>query len=95
MLTKKNKRMENLRENIKQRVISLIDEWSIKEEVNEDDDLYNDLGFDDLDFMEFVIESEKEFGIHLLDEEIYDINTLKEFIDLILKCLKNECIIII
>lgn len=87
MLTKKNKRMENLRENIKQRVISLIDEWSIKEEVNEDDDLYNDLGFDDLDFMEFVIESEKEFGIHLLDEEIYDINTLKEFIDLILKCL--------
>lgn len=87
MLTKKIKRMENLRENIKQRVISLIDEWSIKEEVNEDDDLYNDLGFDDLDFMEFVIESEKEFGIHLLDEEIYDINTLKEFIDLILKCL--------
>lgn len=87
MLTKKIKRMENLRENIKQRVISLIDEWSIKEEVNEDDDLYNDLGFDDLDFMGFVIESEKEFGIHLLDEEIYDINTLKEFIDLILKCL--------
>lgn len=87
MLTKKIKRMENLREDIKQRVISLIDEWSIKEEVNEDDDLYNDLGFDDLDFMEFVIESEKEFGIHLLDEEIYDINTLKEFIDLILKCL--------
>lgn len=87
MLTKKIKRMENLRENIKQRVISLIDEWSIKEEVNEDDDLYNDLGFDDLDFMGFVIESEKEFGIHLPDEEIYDINTLKEFIDLILKCL--------
>lgn len=87
MLTKKIKRMENLREDIKQRVISLIDEWSIKEEVNEDDDLYNDLGFDNLDFMEFVIESEKEFGIHLLDEEIYDINTLKEFIDLILKCL--------
>lgn len=87
MLTKKIKRMENLRENIKQRVISLIDEWSIKEEVNEDDDLYNDLGFDDLDFIGFVIESEKEFGIHLLDEEIYDINTLKEFIDLILKCL--------
>lgn len=87
MFIKKIKRMENLRENIKQRVISLIDEWSIKEEVNEDDDLYNDLGFDDLDFMEFVIESEKEFGIHLLDEEIYDINTPKEFIDLILKCL--------
>lgn len=87
MLTKKIKRMENLREDIKQRVISLIDEWSIKEEVNEDDDLYNDLGFDNLDFMEFVIESEKEFGIHLLDEEIYDINTLKEFIDLILECL--------
>lgn len=85
MLTKKIKRMENLRENIKQRVISLIDEWSIKEEVNEDDDLYNDLGFDDLDFMEFVIESEKEFGIYLPDEEIYDIDTPKEFIDLIFK----------
>lgn len=85
MLTKKIKRMENLREDIKQRVISLIDEWSIKEEVNEDDDLYNDLGFDDLDFMEFVIDLEKEFGIYLPDEEIYDINTPKEFIDLIFK----------
>lgn len=77
--------MESLREDIKQRVISLIDEWSIKEEVNEDDDLYYDLGFDDLDFMEFVIESEKEFGIRLFDEELYGINTLKEFIDLIFK----------
>lgn len=85
MLTKKIKRMENLRENIKQRVISLIDEWSIKEEVNEDDDLYNDLGFDDLDFIEFVIDLEKEFGIYLPDEEIYDIDTPKEFIDLIFK----------
>lgn len=85
MLTKKIKRMENLRENIKQRVISLIDEWSIKEEVNEDDDLYNDLGFDDLDFIKFVIDLEKEFGIYLPDEEIYDIDTPKEFIDLIFK----------
>lgn len=85
MLTKKIKRMENLRENIKQRVISLIDEWSIKEEVNEDDDLYNDLGFNDLDFIEFVINLEKEFGIYLPDEEIYDIDTPKEFIDLIFK----------
>jgi len=85
MLTKKIKRMENLRENIKQRVISLIDEWSIKEEVNEDDDLYNDLGFDDLDFIGFVIDLEKEFGIYLPDEEIYDIDTPKEFIDLIFK----------
>lgn len=54
--------MENLREDIKQRVISLIDEWPIKEEVNEDDDLYNDLGFDDLDFMEFVIGLEKSLA---------------------------------
>lgn len=89
MLTKKIKRMENLREDIKQRVISLIDEWSIKEEVNEDDDLYNDLGFDNLDFIEFVMGLEKEFGIYLPDEEIYDIDTPKEFIDLIFKELEE------
>jgi len=89
MFTKKIKRMENLREDIKQRVISLIDEWSIKEDVNEDDDLYNDLGFDDLDFMGFVIGLEKEFGMYLPDEEIYDINTPKEFIDLIFKELEK------
>lgn len=68
MFIKHIKEVEEMREDIKQRVIYLIDEWSIKEEVNEDDDLYNDLGFDDLDFMEFVIELEKEFGIYLPDE---------------------------
>ena len=89
MFIKHIKEVEEMRAHIKQRVIYLIDEWSIKEEVNEDDDLYNDLGFDDLDFMEFVIELEKEFGIYLPDEGIYDMNTPKEFIDFIFKELEE------
>lgn len=89
MFIKHIKEVEEMREDIKQRVIYLIDEWLIKEEINEDDDLYNDLGFDDLDFMKFVIELEKEFGIYLPDEEIYDMNTPKEFIDFIFKKLEE------
>ena len=39
--------------------------------------------------MEFVIELEKEFGIYLPDEGIYDMNTPKEFIDFIFKELEE------
>lgn len=65
MFIKHIKEVEEMREDIKQRVIYLIDEWSIKEEVNEDDDLYNDLGIDNIIFRETMDYDEKSMSNHI------------------------------
>lgn len=42
-----------------------------------------DIGFDILDFIGLIIEVEKEFGIHITDEEHKDIITPEDLINLV------------
>ncbi|WP_304977202.1 acyl carrier protein [Parabacteroides goldsteinii] len=42
-----------------------------------------DIGFDSLDFIGFIIEVEKEFGVHITDEEREDIKTPEDLINLV------------
>lgn len=41
------------------------------------------MGFDSLDYIEFVMDIEKEFGIHISDEELDGPDTPRKFIDLV------------
>ncbi|MFD2555072.1 acyl carrier protein [Sphingobacterium tabacisoli] len=54
-----------------------IDESAIKGESN----LFDDLGFDELDFIEFIIFLEKEFDIEISDELAEEIRTIQNAID--------------
>ena len=86
MFIKHIKEMEEMREDIEQRVLSLIEDASwFEKEIHLDDNIFIEIGFDDLDYMELIIELEKEFGIQLPDEEIYDVVTPRDIINLILE----------
>lgn len=83
MFIKYIKKMEEVRQDIEQRIISLINEkyWIIED--YEIDSNIHDIGFDDLDYIEFVMDVEKEFGIYISDEELHGLNTPRKFIDLV------------
>lgn len=52
-----------------------------KEEIREEDDLYNDLGFDSLDTVELTMDMEKELGVSI-DEDYPDKwRTVKDVLD--------------
>ena len=46
-------------------------------------DIQKDLGLDSLDFIELIVEVEKEYGIQIYDEEIQGLRTLGDFIQVI------------
>lgn len=55
------------------------------DEVKLESDIHTDLGFDDLDLVEFVIALEKEFTIHIPDRDLDEIGTdIKSFVDYLL-----------
>ena len=55
------------------------------DDVKEDSKFVDDLGADSLDVVQMLIAMEKEFGITFDDDEIADIKTVKDAIDLIEK----------
>lgn len=55
------------------------------DDVKEDSRFVDDLGADSLDVVQMLIAMEKEFGITFDDDEIADIKTVKDAIDLIEK----------
>lgn len=83
MFIKYIEKMEEVKQDIEQRIISLINEryWII-EDCEIDSNIY-DMAFDDLDYIEFVMDIEKEFGIYISDEELDGIDTPRKFIDLV------------
>jgi phosphopantetheine attachment domain protein len=83
MFIKYIEKMEEVKQDIEQRIISLINEryWII-EDCEIDSNIYN-MGFDDLDYIEFVMDIEKEFGIYISDEELDGLDTPRKFIDLV------------
>lgn len=65
-----------------------------KEEIREEDDLYNDLGYDSLDTVELTMDMEKEFGVQIDEEYTEKWKTVKDVLDtikfLMLKKLEGE-----
>lgn len=83
MFIKYIEKMEEVKQDIEQRIISLINKryWII-EDYEIDSNIYN-MGFDYLDYIEFVMDIEKEFGIYISDEELDGLDTPRKFIDLV------------
>ena len=62
----------------------LVDMMGAKERsIDEEDKIEADLGYDSLDIVELIMDFEKEFNIQIADDEIEDIKTVKQVIDLI------------
>jgi acyl carrier protein len=63
-----------------------IDEDQITEESN----LKDDLGIDSLASMQLILDMEKQFNIHVEDEEVMDIETVADVVALLEKKTKGE-----
>ena len=74
------------RENIKKTIEEiLIDRKWIRPtmHVNEQDDYRVDIGMDSLDFVEVIMDLEKEYGISISDEQVEKLTTIGRTIDYI------------
>ena len=78
------------REEIKKEVIEIADRltYRAKNDIFEEHFFNQDLGFDSLDEVEFIIDAEKKFGIDIPDEAVENVKTVKDAIDVLEKLLK-------
>lgn len=69
---------------IESTVLSMIDRFT---RVSSDDlnTIIDDLGFDSLDYVELLIELEKEFNIHINDAEFVELKTINDVINIVKK----------
>lgn len=75
------------REKIKEKIVGIIEDLGVGVEVTEESSLANDLGFDSLDVVELTINVEKEFKIDISDDEVSEVETVKDVIDVVEKLL--------
>lgn len=75
------------REKIKEKIVGIIEDLGVGAEVTEESSLANDLGFDSLDVVELTINVEKEFRIDISDDEVSEVETVKDMIDVVEKLL--------
>jgi acyl carrier protein len=54
-----------------------------KDTVKVESDVFDDLGADSLDSIELILELEKNFDIEVTDDEIDNIRTVQDIIDLV------------
>ena len=71
------------REEIKKKLIPLIERITWENEIKEESQFNYDLGFDSLDAVDLIIDTEREFGISIPDEQAEKVKTVKDAIDLI------------
>jgi acyl carrier protein len=74
------------KEEIKIKVIALLHQQGVStgEHIFTDDlHLVDDLGLDSLDTIELVMEVEKEFGIKVPDDKVYDFKTFGDLLNAI------------
>lgn len=78
------------REEIKKEVIDIADRltYRAKNDILEEHSFNQDLGFDSLDEVEFILDAEKKFGIDIPDEAVENVKTVKDAIDVLEKLLK-------
>lgn len=71
------------REEIKKKLIPLIERITWENDIKEESQFNYDLGFDSLDAVDLIIDTEREFGISIPDEQAEKVKTVKDAIDLI------------
>ena len=71
------------REEIKKKFYPLIERISWEEDIKEEHQFNYDLGFDSLDAVDLIIDTERTFGISIPDERAEKVKTVKDAIDLI------------
>ena len=59
-----------------------------KEKITLESRLFEDIGADELDTVEFIISSEEEFGIAIPEEDTEGLKTIGEWVDYFAKRLK-------
>ncbi len=70
---------------IKKTIVLVMNDQSLQETITEETDLINDIGFDSLQLVDFLLEIEKEFGIDINLEslEIDQVRSVRNFIQFI------------
>ena len=71
------------REEIKKKLIPLIERITWENDIKEESQFNYDLGFNSLDAVDLIIDTEREFGISIPDEQAEKVKTVKDAIDLI------------
>lgn len=71
------------REEIKKKLIPLIERITWENNIKDESQFNYDLGFDSLDAVDLIIDTEREFGISIPDEQAEKVKTVKDAIDLI------------
>ena len=71
------------REEIKKKLIPLIERITWENDIKEESQFNYDLGFDSLDAVDLIIDTEREFNISIPDEQAEKVKTVKDAIDLI------------
>jgi|ERR1035437_1457489 acyl carrier protein len=89
----KSYQKEVARQEIDRKVKSILSEHQDLniEDVTDDSDIINDLGADNFDEIEIIMEMEKDFDIKIEDDECFrkDILTVKNLVDMIFKMKNN------
>ena len=71
------------REEIKKKLIPLIERITWENDIKDESQFNYDLGFDSLDAVDLIIDTEREFGISIPAERAEKVQTVKDAIDLI------------
>ena len=71
------------REEIKKKLIPLIERITWENDIKDESQFNYDLGFDSLDAVDLIIDTEREFNISIPDEQAEKVKTVKDAIDLI------------
>ena len=76
------------------RIVKVMEELSIKEEIKPNSNLEDDLSLDSLDMVELMLALEGEFGNSISDEEAQKMETVQDIMDYIdgriKECSKNS-----
>lgn len=72
------------REEILQKVIELAFSINLDDDITEFTNLENDLDWDDLDKLEFIIDLENEFDMNISDDIFHKLITIENFVDCII-----------
>lgn len=76
---------------VEKKVIEIIkEEFLTKEEIKPGQNLFTDLGCDDLNMIEITIALEEEFSIEIEDSEFEGLNTVQSIIDLVNRKVPKE-----
>ncbi|WP_103980977.1 acyl carrier protein [Helcococcus massiliensis] len=68
---------------IKDKIIEMVKEELLTDEIDINADLTNDYQIDSIGLIEFVMSLEDEFNIEIADEELQELRSTKDVIDLV------------